>query len=110
MKYRVKFQCYWYNTGSADNGHYINYEDFDTLEEAEIFKKRVNEQYNMGNKFSSAYDENLPNPTEYQKIYCITKQEYNRWEESFDFIEIENGFISDEAEIVKYFPATEEKV
>lgn len=41
MKYRVKFRCYWYNTGAADNHYYINYEDFDTLEEAISFKERV---------------------------------------------------------------------
>ncbi len=41
MKYRVKFKCYWYNTGSADNHTYIKHEDFDTEEEAIIFKQRV---------------------------------------------------------------------
>ena len=44
MKYRVNFKCYWYNTGRADNHNYTNFEDFDTLEEAVAFKKRVDER------------------------------------------------------------------
>ncbi len=46
MKYRVKFKCYWYNTGMADNHYYDNFEDFDTLDEAKEFKKRVDDQVN----------------------------------------------------------------
>ena len=41
MKYRVKFKCYYYNTGCADNHYYINNEDFETLAEAMIFKEKV---------------------------------------------------------------------
>ena len=41
MKYRVKYKCYWYNTGAADNHSYIKYDDFDTLEEAIKFKEMV---------------------------------------------------------------------
>ena len=39
MKYKVKFRCYWYNTGQADNHYYTNYEIFDTIEEAQKFIK-----------------------------------------------------------------------
>ena len=46
MKYRVKFKCYWYNTGRADNHYYDNCEDFDTLDKAEKFKQRVDDQVN----------------------------------------------------------------
>lgn len=110
MKYRVKFQCYWYNTGAADNHYYINNMDFDTLEEAEKFRDRVNEQYNMGKKVHSLYDENMRNPSEYQKKYCMTRQAYNKWEDNWEFIDIENGFISSDATIVKYFPSQEQPV
>jgi len=48
MKYRVKFECYWYNTGIADNHHYINFQDFDTLKEAEEFNDRVHTQKENG--------------------------------------------------------------
>jgi hypothetical protein len=44
MKYRVNFKCYWYNTGRADNHSYINHKDFDTLEDAVVFKNRVDER------------------------------------------------------------------
>lgn len=72
MKYRVKFKCYWYNTGRADNHYYINYEDFDTLSEAISFKERVDMR-----------DET---------------------------IEIENGFIDGDGEIVKYITSREENI
>jgi len=76
MKYRVKFNCYWYNTGAADNHYYVNHEDFDTLEEAQVFKKRVDDQ--------------------------VDEKKYS--------IEIENGFIEDHGEIVKFYPEREEKI
>lgn len=72
MKYRVNFKCYWYNTGAADNHTYIKHEDFDTEEEAIIFKQRVD-----------ARDKT---------------------------IEIENGFIDGDGEIVRYYPAREEPI
>ena len=76
MKYRVKFRCYWYNTGEGDNHYYTNYEDFDTLEEAKSFKTRVDNQ-----------KDNIEHT-----------------------IEIENGFIDDYGEIVKFYPEREEKI
>lgn len=72
MKYRVKFECYWFNIGASDNHTYIKHEDFDTEEEAIIFKKRVD-----------ARDKT---------------------------IEIENGFIDGDGEIVRYYPAREEPI
>lgn len=41
MKYKVKFRCYWYNTGQSDNHYYTNYEIFDTIDEAQKFKEKV---------------------------------------------------------------------
>ena len=91
MKYRVKFKCYWYNTGAADNHYYINYEDFDTLEEAEKYKTRIEKQ-------RALYDDNSTGWVERNKA----------WEESKNFIEIENGFIAGDPFIVKHYPAVEE--
>jgi hypothetical protein len=110
MKFKVKFKCYWYNTGQGDNHSYINSETFETLEEAIKFKDRVNTQYSMGQKSSNLYDENIPNPTLYQKKYGLTEQEYSKWRNEWDFIEIENGFIEGYAEIVGYHPPREEKI
>lgn len=95
MKYRVKFKCYWYNTGMGDNHSYINYEDFDTLEEAESFKARVDKQLEMSQKY------------EYREIDYTT---YSNWRKSFNPIEIENGFIEDYGKIVKFYPEREEKL
>lgn len=95
MKYRVKFKCYWYNTGAADNHHYDNYEDFDTLEEAKAFKERVDEQLEMNQK----RDRNK-----------ITYDEYYKWKKTFQLIEIENGFIEGYGKIVKYYPEKEEEL
>lgn len=93
MKYRVKFKCYWYNTGAADNHYYIRNEDFDTLAEAQDFQQRVNDQ---------------------KDIYSNTTgnwiDRHDKWTDSEDFIEIENGFIDDYATIVKYYPEREESV
>lgn len=78
MKYRVKYQCYWWNTGAADNHYYIKCDDFETLKEAEDFRDRVNKQF-------EGFDDDLDQT-----------------------IEIENGFISSEATIVKFYPSREE--
>jgi len=93
MKYRVYFQCYWYNTGAADNHYYDDYEEFDTLEQARAFEHRVINQHQI---FSlSTNDE-----------FWYEKQE--QWKASSDFIEIENGFITgNNIRIVKHHPATE---
>lgn len=93
MKYRVNFECYWYNTGAADNHHYINCEDFNTFDEAITFRDRIQEQYEMSKKY------------EYRKI---SFDEYSNWKKSFEIYEVENGFISGLPTIVKYFPAREE--
>ena len=84
MKYRVNFKCYWYNTGMGDNHHYTNYEDFDTLEEAESFKKRVDEQFEMSQKYEHR---------------DIDYTNYSNWQKSFNSIEI-----------VKFYPEREEKL
>jgi hypothetical protein len=95
MKYRVKFKCYHFNTGYADNGSYINHEDFDNIDDAIDYAIRVNKQLEMSKK----YERNE-----------ITYDEYNKWEKSFDLIEIEDGVIEEKAEIVKYYPEYEEKI
>lgn len=95
MKYRVKYKCYWYNTGLADNHYYIENKDFDTIGEAESFKKRVDEQFEVGNEWGS-------NKMEYSK--------YSNWQKSFDSIEVENGFIAGYGEIFKFYPEIEEKL
>ena len=71
MKYRVKFKCYHYNTGYADNGTYMNYEDFDTIEESIVFKERVEEQHLMTVKYRN---------------HDISFDEYDKWEEAFNDI------------------------
>jgi len=112
MKYRVKFKCYWYNTGMADNHSYINHEDFDTLEEANTFKNRVDTQYkNSKRRVLYKYSHNEP-ASDYELKYNppITFEEKEAWNKSENFIEIENGFIESEATIFKYYPATEEKL
>lgn len=95
MKYKVNFQCYWYNTGAADNHYYINYEEFDTLGEAQTFKDRIIEQHEMGKKWETSK---------------ISYSDYKAWESNFDIYEVENGFISGYPTIVKFFPAREEPV
>ena len=93
MKYRVKFRCYWYNTGAGDNHHYINHEDFDTIEEAKAFADRVTEQ-------GLRSIDNSPGWIERE----------DEWENSGNKIEIENGFICGRPEIVKYHLPREEKL
>lgn len=93
MKYRVKFKCYWYNTGGGDNGHYMNHEDFDTLEEAQKYQTRVIKQ---------------------RKLYADNSEGWvkrnSEWENSEDFIEIENGYIAGDPTIVKFYPEYEESI
>lgn len=92
MKYRVKFKCYWYNTGAADNHYYINYEEFDTFEEAQAFEKRVIEQHKTFSDNSEGWVDR-----------------HDKWKKSENFIEVENGFITgDSICIVKHFPEREE--
>lgn len=112
MKYRVKFKCYWYNTGLSDNHYYIRKEDFDTLDEAIEFKSKVDEQYEMSKRVIVYSWQKVEDLTEYERKYKnpISKDEYDKWINSDRFIEIENGFIDSEAEIVKYFPSREEKL
>lgn len=98
MKYRVKFECYHYNTGSADNHTYTGFEDFDTIEEAQKFKDKLIEQREM----EQAYG--------YSKISYV---EYDKWKEKFDYYSVEDGYVSfytfnEHPEIVKYFPEREE--
>lgn len=90
MKYRVKFQCYWYNTGAADNHYYDNYEDFDTIQEAKMFAERVRKQKAASNS-TNVFD-------------------WNNWKDSGNLIEVENGFISGEPTIVKHFQSYEESI
>ena len=90
MKYRVKFQCYWYNTGAADNHHYMSSCDFDTLEEAQEFKKRVDHQFSFH--------------------YQGWSEEQDKWYESDQAIEVENGFISGTGTIYEYYPEIENKI
>lgn len=85
FKYRVKFKCYQWNTGDGRAGCYIDKKDFDTLLEAKSFSERVDQQL-------AAWDS--PN--------------WNAFEESEKYIEIESGFIASKAEIVKFFPSYEE--
>lgn len=79
-KYRVKYKCYWYNTGAADNHSYIEKRDFDSLEDAIKFFHRVHEQYEMENKWGRRK---------------ISYEEYSAWENDSDIIEVENGYILD---------------
>lgn len=109
MKYRVKFKCYWYNTGAADNHYYENFEDFDTIGEAETFKKRVDTQFkNLQRRVIYSHNKNEPVPA--YELKCnppITVEELEAWNESDDYIEVENGYIAGEGVIVKYFPERE---
>lgn len=94
VKYRVKFKCYWYNTGAADNHYYINYEDFNTLEEAQVFEKKIVSQVKVFKDTTEGWIER-------HKI----------WKESENYIEIENGFICDDiTKIVRVFPEREESL
>lgn len=95
MMYRVKFDCYWHNTGMGDNHIYTNNVDFNTFEEANDYLQRVNEQYNMCKRYESNK---------------ITYSEYLKWSDSFKTIEVENGFIESEGKIVKYYPEREENI
>lgn len=93
MRYRVKFKCYHYNTGAADNCYYINREDFDTLEEATAFNERIAKQINL---FADNSDGWI--------------QRNQKWIDSDQFIEIEDGFIEDYGTVVKFYPETEESL
>jgi hypothetical protein len=95
MKYRVKYKCYWYNTGAADNCHYETKKDFDTMGEAQSFRDKVNEQFKMNNNYNSNK---------------ITFKEFKRWEKKFKPIDVENGYISSEAKIVKLHEEKEEEL
>jgi len=79
MKYRVKFKCYHYNTGAADNCTYDNYEDFDTLPEAHTFRTRLIEQRTK----EMEYDHRK-----------ITFDEYEAWKRTFDVYKVEGGYVS----------------
>lgn len=108
MKYRVKFKCYWYNTGAADNHYYDRNEDFDTLEDATAFKVRVDTQF-KNSKRRIVFDAANDKPSEYELKWNppITIEEVNAWEESDNYVEVENGFIESEAKIFEYYPAKE---
>jgi len=41
VKYRVRFICYQYNSGAGDNGFINCSRDFDNLEEAERFSRKI---------------------------------------------------------------------
>jgi len=41
MKYQVRFICYQYNSGAGDNGFIHCSRDFDNLEKAERFSKKI---------------------------------------------------------------------
>lgn len=90
MHYRVKFRCYHYNTGAADNHSYIETADFDTYSEAEKFKNRVNRQKDL-------FDDNSEG--------WVSRNE--AWKKSSDYIKIENGYITGYANIVSVFPERE---
>lgn len=95
FKYRVKFKCYHYNTGSANNGSYWNYEDFETLQQADDFKKKLLKQ----GEITLKHEKNL-----------ITLDEYEKFINNDDYYDVEEGFIyySSPIYIVKYFPEREE--
>lgn len=90
MKYKVKYECYWFNTGAADNHYYEESHSFNTIEEAIAFKKRVDTQYGFG-----GYDP------------PFTQEEIDSWYDSDNYVEVENGFISSLATIVGYIPEQE---
>lgn len=109
MKYRVKFECYWRNTGAADNHYYENFEDFDTMEKAEAFKKRVDTQFkNSKRRVLYKHSKNEP-ASDYELKYNppIASEELDAWNKSENFVEVENGFIEGEGTIVKYSPERE---
>ena len=109
IKYRVKFKCHWYNTGNADNHSYDNFEDFDTIEQAKEFQSRVNTQYGMS-KRRILYEgvENEPAST-FEERYCppITYKELNEWNNSPNYVKVENGFIEGRGHIFEYHPDKE---
>ncbi len=109
MKYRVKFQCYWYNTGTADNHSYDRNEDFDTLEDANSFARRVDIQFD--NSKRRVLLEGIKNEpaSDYELKYCppITSKEIEEWDSSENFVEVENGFIEGYARILEYHPSKE---
>jgi hypothetical protein len=95
FKYRVKFYCYHYNTGSANNCSYWNDEDFETFQQAYDFKKKLLKQ---GETYSK-YENKL-----------ISYDRYEKFINSDDYYDVEEGFIyySSPIYIVKYFPEREE--
>lgn len=109
MKYRVKYKCYWYNTGAADNHNYTANEDFEKIDDAIRFKNRVNEEYEMGKREILSCKRKL---SDYEKKYntTITWEEHEIWEKNFDHIGVENGYITSEASIVKFYPEVEEEI
>lgn len=97
FKYRVKFKCYHYNTGGANNGSYWNYEDFETFQQADDFKKKLLKQ---GETYSK-YENKL-----------ISYEKYENFINNDDYYDVEEGFIyySHPVYIVKYFPEREEEL
>ena len=93
-KFRVKIPCYHYNTGSADNYNYTAEHDFDTIEEAELFKSKLDEQYKMVKKYEDR---------------DITYEEYKEWADEFEdnWHEVEDGCITGVAKLFKFIPEQE---
>lgn len=79
----------------GDNHHYIKCEDFDTVDDANSFLKRLNTQYEMSQNFN---------------LNKITYKEYLEWEKTVEIIEIENGFIESTGKIVGFYPEKEVEI
>jgi hypothetical protein len=95
MKFRVKFKCYQYNTGRGDNKSYDKFEDFDTIEQATDYSNKVKKHLEMRNLTSDDKD---------------WLEKIEEWENSENFIEIEDGYIEHYIGIFKYFPSREELI
>lgn len=79
--YEVRFKCYHYNTGSANNFTYTETIECETLEAAQEIRKNLIEQRTMSQKY------------EYSEI---SYPEYMAWSKSFGdkLFQVEDGFVS----------------
>lgn len=94
-KYRVKFRCYHYNTGMADNGHYYHVEEFDDTESAQAFKVKINSQIEHFRK------------VERKEISLSESDEIRK---KHNFFSVEDGCIIGPAELFGFLPEKEFKL
>jgi hypothetical protein len=59
LEYIVEFKYYHYNTGMADNGTSTGFEKFKTVEEAKIFKDKLDLVYDLVYNEKEILDENM---------------------------------------------------